>query len=144
MQMGGSWSVYWYNGLLVSSEIARGLDVFELTPSAFLTEHEIAAANTVRLDYLNAQGQPTYVWPPSFVLARAYLDQLARSEGLSAERIAALRRALADAEQADPSARRSQLTALSDQLDREAEASSDAAKVRLLATAVRDLGAGTE
>jgi hypothetical protein len=33
------------------------------------------------------------------------------------------------------------LTALSDQLDREAEASSDAAKVRLLATAVRDLGA---
>ena len=144
MQMGGSWSVYWYNGLLVSSEIARGLDVFELTPSAFLTDHEIAAANTVRLDYLNAQGQPTYVWPPSFVLARAYLDQLARSEGLSAERITSLRRALTDAEQADPPARRSQLTTLAETLDREAEASSDAAKVRLLATAVRDLGAGTE
>jgi hypothetical protein len=144
MQMGGSWSVYWYNGLIVSSEIARGLDVFELTPSAFLTENEIAAANTVELDYLNAQGQPTYVWPPSFVLARAYLDQLARSEGLPAERIASLHRALANAEQAAPSARESQLMALSDQLDREAEASSDTAKVRLLATAVRDLGAGTD
>lgn len=143
MQMGGSWSVYWYNGLIVSSEIARGLDVFELTPSAFLTENEIAAANTVELDYLNAQGQPTYAWPPSFVLARAYLDQLARSEGLPAERIGALRRALTDAEQADPSARQDQLTALSEELDREAEASADAAKVRLLATAVRDLGAGT-
>jgi hypothetical protein len=143
MQMGGSWSVYWYNGLIVSSEIARGLDVFELTPSAFLTENEIAAANTVELDYLNAQGQPTYAWPPSFVLARAYLDQLARSEGLPAERIGALRRALTDAEQANPSARRSQLRALAETLDREAEASADAAKVRLLATAVRDLGAGT-
>jgi len=144
MQMGGSWSVYWYNGLLVSSEIARGLDVFELTPSAFLTENEIAAANTVTLDYLNAQGQPTYVWPPSFVLARAYLDQLARSEGLSAQRIASLRQTLADAEQAEASARRDALTALSEELDREAEASSDAAKVRLLATTVRNLGAGAE
>lgn len=143
MQMGGSWSVYWYNGLLVSSEIARGLDVFELTPSAFLTENEIAAANTVELDYLNAQGQPTYVWPPSFVLARAYLDQLARSEGLPAERIGALRRALTDAEQADPSARQDQLTALSEELGREADASADAAKVRLLATAVRDLSAAS-
>ena len=34
MSMGGSWSVYWYNGVIVSSEIARGLDIFELTPSA--------------------------------------------------------------------------------------------------------------
>ena len=98
MQMGGSWSVYWYNGLIISSEIARGLDIFELVPSEFLTENEIAAANTVRLDYLNAQGQPTYEWPPSFVLARAYLDQLERGQGLPAEEIAALRRSLAEAE----------------------------------------------
>ena len=27
MAMGGSWSVYWYNGVIVSSEIARGLDI---------------------------------------------------------------------------------------------------------------------
>ena len=31
--MGGSWSAYWYNGVIVSSEIARGLDVYELMPS---------------------------------------------------------------------------------------------------------------
>jgi hypothetical protein len=36
MAMGGSWSVYWYNGVMVSSEIARGLDIFELTPSEFI------------------------------------------------------------------------------------------------------------
>jgi hypothetical protein len=139
MRMGGSWSVYWYNGLLVSSEIARGLDVFELTPSAFLTDNEIAAANTVRLDALNAQGQPTYVWPPSFVLARAYLDQLSRSQGLDAARIAALRRGLADAERAAPSARRDALTGLAAQLDRDATASPDPGKVQLLASAVRAL-----
>ena len=30
MASGGSWSVYWYNGVIVSSEISRGLDIFEL------------------------------------------------------------------------------------------------------------------
>jgi hypothetical protein len=77
--MGGSWSVYWYNGVIVSSEIARGLDVFELTPNALLTQNEIDAAKTVHLDHLNAQGQPRFSWPPSFALARAYVDQLERS-----------------------------------------------------------------
>ena len=91
MQMGGSWSVYWYNGYIYNSEIARGLDVFELVPSGFLTENEIAAANTVQLEYLNAQKQPTYEWPPSFALARAHVDQLERNEGTSADEIAALR-----------------------------------------------------
>lgn len=91
MQMGGSWSVYWYNGYIYNSEIARGLDVFELVPSDFLTENEIAAANTVQLEYLNAQKQPTYEWPPSFALARAHVDQLERNEGTSADEIAALR-----------------------------------------------------
>ena len=139
VQMGGSWSVYWYNGLIVSSEIARGLDVFELAPSAFLTENEIAAANTVSLNYLNAQGQPTYRWPASFVLARAYLDQLARSEGLPAARIASLREALDDAEEAAPASRQNALQALVKQIERDAEASRDPAKMHLLATAVRDL-----
>ena len=46
--MGGSWSVYWYNGVIVSSEIARGLDIFELTPSAFISQNEIDAAKTVK------------------------------------------------------------------------------------------------
>src|SRR6185312_14312020 len=31
--LGGDWSAYWYNGHIYASEIARGLDVFELTPT---------------------------------------------------------------------------------------------------------------
>ena len=49
MITGGSWSVYWYNGLIVSSEIARGLDIFELLPSGLITQNEIDAAKTVQL-----------------------------------------------------------------------------------------------
>jgi hypothetical protein len=86
MAMGGSWSVYWYNGVIVSSEIARGLDIFELTPSAVLSQNEIDAAKTVHFDYFNTQGQPKFVWPASFALSRAYVDQLERSGGLSAGR----------------------------------------------------------
>ena len=63
--MGGSWSVYWYNGVIVSSEIARGLDIFELEPSGWISPNEIAAAKTVEFDYLNAQQQRKLVWPPS-------------------------------------------------------------------------------
>ncbi len=99
MEMGGSWSVYWYNGYIYNSEIARGLDVFELVPSEFLTANEIAAANTVQLDYLNAQGQPTYKWPPSFALARAQVDQLERNQGATAEQIARMRAGIDQAEQ---------------------------------------------
>src|SRR5207244_4232377 len=78
----GSWSAYWYNGYIVSSEIGRGLDVFELVPSGLLSQNEIDAAKLVHFDYLNVQDQPKLVWPASFVVARAYLDQLARSNGL--------------------------------------------------------------
>ena len=83
--MGGSWSVYWYNGLIVSSEIARGLDVFELLPSGLISQNELDAAKTVRFDYLNAQEQRKFVWPASFAKARAYLDQLERDNGLAAD-----------------------------------------------------------
>ena len=79
----GSWSVYWYNGMIVSSEIQRGLDIFELLPSGLLSRNEIDAAKTVRFDFLNAQEQRKLVWPPSFAKARAYLDQLERSKGLA-------------------------------------------------------------
>ena len=137
--MGGSWSVYWYNGVIVSSEIARGLDVFELTPSPLLSQNEIDAAKSVHFDYFNTQGQMKFVWAPSFALARAYVDQLARSNGLAASRIAAVRQALASAETASGSARRDALTQLATQLDADARASSDAAKVRMLVSAVRDL-----
>jgi hypothetical protein len=78
-RMGGSWSAYWYNGAIVSSEISRGLDVAELVPSQYISQNEIDAAKTVHLDYLNAQGQPRFVWPPSFPLLKAYVDQLERN-----------------------------------------------------------------
>src|SRR6266850_1183816 len=47
MEDGGSWSAYWYNGVIVSSEISRGLDILELQPSGLLSENEIAAAKLV-------------------------------------------------------------------------------------------------
>jgi hypothetical protein len=141
MAMGGSWSVYWYNGALVSSEIARGLDIFELVPSAFLSQNEIDASKSVHLDYLNAQGQPKFVWPPSMALARAYLDQLERSNGLASGEILATRRSLVSAEQAPGAQRRDALTQLADRLDDEAIRSRDVNKVRLVATTVRALAA---
>ena len=135
----GSWSVYWYNGVMVSSEIGRGLDIFELTPSGFISQNEIDAAKTVKFDYFNTQGQRKFVWPPSFALAKAYVDQLERSGGLPASRITAVRQSLASAEQASGSQRSSALTQLASQLDNDAASSPDAAKVRLLSGSVRNL-----
>jgi len=136
----GSWSVYWYNGSIVSSEIARGLDIFQLVPSAFISQNEIDAARTVHFEYLNAQGQPRLVWPATFSLARAYVDQLGRSNGLSADRRGAITSALASAEKMSGDQRRGALTQLATQLTSDASGSSDAAKVRMLADAVKRLG----
>jgi hypothetical protein len=140
---GGSWSVYWYNGSIVSSEIGRGLDVFDLTPSAYLSQNEIDAAKTVRWDYLNAQGQPKIVWPPSFALARAYADQLERNKCLSSARLSAVRSTLSAAEKAAPAQRRDGLTRLSQQLDTDAASSCDGARVRKLSEAARALASIT-
>ncbi len=137
----GSWSVYWYNGYMVSSEIGRGLDIFELTPSPAITQNEIDAAKTVKLEYLNAQGQPKHAWPASYPLARAYVDQLERSGGLSGGRISAIRQSLASAEKASGSARSTALSQLSSQVASDANGSKDAAKVRMLADAVKGLSA---
>ena len=138
-QMGGSWSVYWYNGMIVSSEIARGLDVFELAPSGYLSENEIAAAKTVTFDYLNAQGQPKYDFPPTFALAHAYADQLERSSGLSGTQLGTVRATLMQAETASGAARATMLNALAGMLAETAASSSDRAKVQMLTEAVRDL-----
>jgi hypothetical protein len=96
--LGGYWSAYWYNGAIYGSEIARGLDVFELTPTKFLTQNEIDAAKTVRLAELNVQNQQKIEWPAQLVVARAYVDQLARSQALPQKRIAALEKAMQAAE----------------------------------------------
>lgn len=142
MQSGGSWSAYWYNGYIYSSEIARGLDVLELLPSQYLTANEIAAAKTARLDYLNVQGQPRYEWPATFALARAYLDQLERSRELSRDRLSSWRSTLAQAEKAGGERRRELLSRLASEIDAQAERSPDPAKVRLLREVILALATG--
>ncbi len=52
--LGGSWSAYWYNGHIYSSDIQQGFDVFKLT------DRRIAGAQRVRMDELNVQSQPSY------------------------------------------------------------------------------------
>jgi hypothetical protein len=96
--LGGEWSAYWYNGNIYGSEIARGLDVFELTPTQFLTQNEIDAAKTVHVGALNVQNQQKLEWPANLVVAKAYLDQVERSQALPADRIAALRSTIHSAE----------------------------------------------
>src|SRR3989475_10105290 len=135
----GSWSAYWYNGYIISSEIARGLDVFELTPNALLTQNEIDAAKLIHFDYLNAQDQQQLVWPASFAVARAYLDQLARSNGLPAPPLNSTRDALTRSEPGSRQARRATRTLLATQLTAGASTSSDQAKVRMLIGVVNDL-----
>jgi hypothetical protein len=135
----GYWSSYWYNGVIVGSEIARGLDIFELKPSAWLSQNEIDAAKLVRFDHLNVQDQPKFVWPASFVVARAYVDQLRRGNGLSAERLTAVSRDLDRAEKLVGSERRSALSDLSIALNQDAQAAPDGARVRLLSGAVGKL-----
>ena len=121
MYVGGSWSAYWYNGYIYSSEIARGLDVFDLQPSALLSQNEIDAAKLVHFDELNVQDQQTA--PVASELRR--LASVRRSAAavvgsLGARRIAAVRTALAAAEQASGAARRDALTQLATPLDSDA------------------------
>jgi hypothetical protein len=96
--LGGEWSAYWYNGFIYASEIARGLDVFELSPTQFLTQNEIDAAKTVKVSELNVQNQQKLAWPNQMIVAKAYLDQLSRSQALPAKQITDLRKAIQSAE----------------------------------------------
>ncbi len=96
--MGGFWSAYWYNGQIYASEMARGLDIFELTPTDHLTQNEIDAAKSVRMTMLNVQMQERIEWPRNLAVAKAYVDQLERSQGISANEITKLREAIGKAE----------------------------------------------
>jgi hypothetical protein len=96
--LGGDWSAYWYNGRIYASEIARGLDIFELTPTKFLTQNEIDAAKAVHLAEFNVQNQQRIEWPRQLIVAKAYVDQLERSQALPADQIANLRQAIQNAE----------------------------------------------
>jgi len=96
--LGGDWSATWYNGRIYASEIARGLDIFQLAPTKFLTQNEIDAAEAVHVAALNVQNQERIVWPRSLVVAKAYVDQLERSQALPADQVTALRKAIQGAE----------------------------------------------
>ncbi len=137
--LGGYWSAYWYNGNIVGSEIARGLDVFSLTPSDQLTQNEIDAAKSVKVDLLNPQDQKTIVWPAVYSVPRAYLDQLARNNGLGADRVASIRKELDAAEKLAGAQQKSALTRLAAQLDDDATNAKDTPRARALAGAVRAL-----
>jgi hypothetical protein len=119
--LGGDWSAYWYNGCIYASEIARGLDVFELTPTQFLTQNEIDAAKTVRVAELNVQNQQKIEWPAQLVVAKAYLDQLTRSLALPADRIADLQKAMQSAESSHMNRRKlAKLKGMADSLEQSA------------------------
>jgi hypothetical protein len=141
--MGGSWGAYYWNGYIYSSELSRGLDVFELQPSEFLSQNEIDAAKLVGIDEYNPQAQPRITWPAAFPVVRSYLDQLVRNRGLPAARTTAIATALNTAERAAGAARRDQLNRLATQLDRDANGATDVARVRAMAAAVRDLARAT-
>ncbi len=142
--IGGSWGAYYWNGLIVSSELDRGLDILELTPSAQLSANEIAAAKLVRFDAYNPQSQPKMTWPPAFVVVRSYLDQLVRNSGLAEERTSAISSALDMAEMKSGLARASALNALAQQVDRDVAGAKDGARVRTMAGEIRRLAAASK
>jgi hypothetical protein len=139
--LGGEWSAYWYNGDIYGSEIARGLDIFELTPTKFLTQNEIDAAKTVRVAELNVQDQQKLEWPAQLVVAKAYVDQLERSQALPAERIAALRAGIRDAENSHMSKSKvAKLSSMAPSLEKNAAMATspaDAARLHALANILK-------
>jgi len=140
--LGGYWAGYYYNGYIYGSEIARGLDVFKLTPTADLTQNEIDAAKLVHFAILNPQDQPKIVWPAAFPVARAYVDQLKRDNGLSADRLSAIETALKSAESASGAKRTATLKKLATELSHDAQGASDTKRLRLLEGVVKGLETG--
>jgi hypothetical protein len=145
---GGYWSIYYYNGYLYGSEIARGFDVFELTRSQYLSQNEIDAAKLATREGcgapndLNVQCQPHYAWPASFVVARAYLDQLTRDKALPQERADALSAAMKQVEDTSGSARtaaKTHLESLAAELAKGAASAPtlDAARMRACASTIQ-------
>jgi len=69
--VGGYWSSYWYNGRIYATEITRGIDVFALEPSEFLTAEEIAAAEAANYEdeRFNPQTQTEVTWDAAVIEA---------------------------------------------------------------------------
>jgi hypothetical protein len=146
---GGYWSAYWRNGYVYGAEIARGLDVFRLTPSEHLTRNEIEAAALVSLREFNPQQQPRLEWPAATVVARAYLDQLGRTNAISPRRAATVRSTLDRVDRVRPGQARDaiqlrrELGRLAAELERDAgtAAGRDATRLQSLAVTLRSRAA---
>jgi len=140
--LAGHWSAYWNNGFIYGSEIGRGVDVLRLTASEYLSQNEIDAASLIQSNELNTQRQRRIVWPETSVVARAYLDQLARSNSIPMERVDAVRAAL-DRAESGAKATPNELDELAAQLEREGGAASgrDAARFESLAATLEGVAA---
>ncbi len=138
--IGGYWSTYWYNGRIYGSEIMRGMDVFRLLPSEYLSQNEIDAASSIRMDDFNAQAQPHVAYPATIAVARAYLDQLTRGNAIPAAHAAAVKKALGAADKDNPGkSALEQLDSAAKQLDQDAASASgvDQAHLKALAETMR-------
>jgi hypothetical protein len=139
--IGGSWGAYYWNGYVYSSELDRGFDIYELTPSAKLSANEIAAAKLVRLKEYNPQSQPKYVWPAAFPVIRSYLDQLVRGNGLAADKTSAIDKALTAAEAQKGAARGAALTKIAADVDAAVAGAKDKTRTRALSAEIKRLAA---
>ncbi|MBA4072136.1 MAG: hypothetical protein C0497_09920 [Gemmatimonas sp.] len=139
LHLGGSWSAYWHNGYIWSSEIGRGLDILELTPSDQLSANEITAARLVQHDVNNPQTQMRNTWPAHPVVARAYLDQLVRYGGLLPARSREIGAAMDAAEAATGPARTAAYEKLAKALAGDIKTASDPVRVKALAAVVGEL-----
>ena len=137
--IGGSWGAYYWNGMIYSSELDRGFDIMELTPSDQLSKNEIEAAKLVKFAQYNPQSQPKIEWPAAFPVVRSYLDQLVRWNGLAADRTTAIGKALDSAEQQSGKARRTALEALAKQVDKDVSGAKDPERVKAMSAAIKDL-----
>ena len=143
--LGGFWAAYWYNGNIYGSEISRGIDVFTLSPSEYLSQNEIDAALMIHNDELNTQEQQKISWPAATPVARAYLDQLTRSKGIQPERARAVKSAIDKADglrtgkERNAAAILDQLDAIAGQLEGDAGTAKgrDAARLRSLAATLK-------
>lgn len=144
---GGYWSTYWNNGYIYGAEISRGIDVFRLTPSDFMTQNEIDAANSAHMSSFNAQTQPHFTWPASVVLGRAYMDQLERGNGIQPSLATRVQRALDRADASSSPAVARELDDRAAELEQNAasveagDQLGDARRQRLLAETLKELAA---
>ena len=135
--VGGYWSTYWYNGNLYASEIARGMDIFKLLPTQYLSQNEIDAATQWRVAEFNAQNQPLVKHQPTTAVAKSYVDQLNRTKGLSAERAKAVLDGLAKVDELrtgkerNAAATLTALDAVADQVGADAKAAKGRDAIRL-------------